>query len=85
MYVLLKTNVSQLHWEELNLESMGPFSSNRWPTPTPILPGRNNLGITKGHVCVPGHSVMSKSLRPLVDCSPPGSSVYRIFQAKLLE
>ena len=27
------------HWEELNLKSMGPFSSSRWPTPTPILPG----------------------------------------------
>ena len=30
------------------------------------------------------HSVMSDSLRPM-DCSPPGSSVHGIFQARILE
>ena len=80
------------HREELNVKSMGPFSSNRWPTPTPILTGlpcytqdSTALGITKGHKCMPSHSVTSSSLQPLVDSSPLGSSVYGIFQTKLLE
>ena len=34
-------------------------------------------------VCV-SHSIMSDSLRPM-DCSPPGSSVHGIFQARILE
>ena len=33
-------------------------------------------------VCV--YSVMSNSLRPM-DCNPPGSSVHRILQARMLE
>ena len=31
------------------------------------------------------HSVMSDSLRPTMDCSPPGSSVHGILQARILE
>ena len=34
--------------------------------------------------CVLSHSVMSDSLRPM-DCSPPGSSVHGILQARILE
>ena len=31
------------------------------------------------------HSIMSDSLRPIMDCSPPGSSVHGILQARILE
>ena len=34
--------------------------------------------------CV-SHSLMSDSIRDPMDCSPPGSSVHRLFQARLLE
>ena len=36
------------------------------------------------HMCVFSCSVVSDSLQPM-DCSPPGSSVHRILQARILE
>ena len=36
------------------------------------------------HACMLCRSVVSSSLCPM-DCSPPGSSVHRIFQARILE
>ena len=39
---------------------------------------------TRAHACTHVSSIMSDSCNPL-DCSPPGSSVRRIFQARILE
>ena len=36
-------------------------------------------------MCVLSRSIVSESLRPHKDCSPPGSSVQGIFQARILE
>ena len=47
-------------------------------------PETTNLDLSSVCICVCVHSVMSSSLRPL-DCSPPGSSVRRILQARILE
>ena len=47
-------------------------------------PETTNLDLSSVCICVCVHSVMSSSLRPL-DCSPPGSSVCRILQARILE
>ena len=41
-----------------------------------------NFGV--GHTCVLSHSIMSTSLRSMA-CSPPGSSVHGILQARILE
>ena len=46
---------------------------------------KNNLNYQQNLCIIPCvYSVMSKSLRP-INCSPPGFSVYGIFQARILE
>ena len=47
-----------------------------------ILENRNTTKNNR-HVCI-SHSVVADSLQPL-DCSPPGSSVHGILQARILE
>ena len=40
---------------------------------------------TEVHACLLSHSVMSDSFETPMDCSPPGSSVHGISQARMLE
>ena len=45
---------------------------------------RGHFSICSVRFCVLSHSIVSDSLLPR-DCSPPGSSVHGIFQARILE
>ena len=40
---------------------------------------------TEVHMCLLSRSVMSDSFETVMDCSPPGSSVHGISQARMLE
>ena len=50
----------------------------------PFLYNLDNLKITINYILEHNTKVVSDSLRPM-DCSPPGSSVHGIFQARILE
>ena len=66
--------------------SHGSLSSSGWTSSLtgPMLPlNRTPAALT--FLQVVAHAVVSDSLRPYGLCSPPGSSIHGIFQARILE
>ena len=77
---MYKTWIQSLGWENPLEESMTTYSSIlacRLPMPFPSL-------MFESEMWKWSLSVLSNSWRPM-DCSPPGSSIHGIFQARVLE